>query len=376
MRGVVSLANQEGLLVSLPGAPVGRLGVYGMAAPSSSSSSYQDPLAALLAVLAAMQQGGAPPPLILLAGSCHFYLDRAVAAVKAAVLQPATADFNYDLLYAKEAGVARVMACAKTLPMMASHRLVLVRDCEDWSASDLAALLPYLQSPGPETCLCLITEKADMRQKFFTTFQKVGLLLKLEPPSERQLAGFVEAEAKHKKLGLQAGVASRIADEIGADLGQIVDALERLSCYVAEGAKVSLADVEEIVTTTKQHSVFALIDAVGGRNVSAAWTLLAGLLGAQEPALKLLALLARHTRQLWQTTDLLDHGSRSASDVAGALGVPPFVATKLIEQARRLSTTRIALLHEAIYQTDRTLKLSKLDDLRVMESLLLRLCAS
>lgn len=342
-----------------------------MAAPSfAASSKFVDPLQTLRDALA--KPDGAP--LICLTGSERFLLDRAVDLIKEAVLQPATRDFNYDQLQAKEAGVPRILACARTLPMMAKKRLVLVRDASTLSAADLAQLVGYVQAPSPETCLVLLAEDADLRTKFYLTFQKHGLLLKLAPLPEKQLAGFVEAEARRMKVGLEAGAAAAIADEIGADLAQLVDALERLSCYVAVGAKVRVADVEEVVATTRQHSVFELIDAVGSRNRGEALRLLSGMLGAQEPALRLLAMLARHVRQLWQTEDALSHGAGGPGDVASLLGLHPFVAGKLVDQARRLSADRIGRMHEAIYQTDRSLKLSKIEDLRVMETLLLRLC--
>jgi DNA polymerase-3 subunit delta len=96
----------------------------------------------------------------------------------------------------------------------------------------------------------------------------------------------------------------------------------------------------------------------------------------REPALRLLAMLARHIRQLWQTRDLLSQGRPGVGEVASALGVLPFVATKLMDQARRLSPVRVSAMHEAIYQVDRALKISKIDDERLMEQLVLQLCAS
>src|SRR5205085_802272 len=126
-----------------------------------------------------------------------------------------------------------------------------------------------------------------------------------------------------------------------------------------EGAAIRIADVEEVVATTRQHTVFELIDAVGAGDREAALSLLGGILSMREPALRLLALLARHVRQLWQVRDLMT-GSRHGGqgEVAQALGVPPFVAMKLMDQARRLSAARIGAMHEAIFRTDRTLKLS------------------
>lgn len=274
---------------------------------------------------------------------------------------------------------AQVLQSARTLPMMAPRRLVLVRGADELTAEELSAFVDYLGRPAPETCLCFVAEKADQRMKFFTALKKHGLLLKLEPLNERQLPGFLRAEARRLKVKLDAGAAERVAEEIGADLGQLADALDRLANYVAPGEPIRVADVEEVVATTRQHTVFELIDAVGAQNRDGALRLLAGILGAREPALRLLAMLARHVRQLWVVRDLLTGSRRggaaaSQGEVAQALGVPPFVATKLMDQARRLDRERIGAMHEAIYHTDRALKLSKVDDERHMEALVLRLC--
>lgn len=336
---------------------------------------FADPLQPLSDALAQVT-AGQPLPLVFLCGKERFLIDRALDAIKAAVLNPATREFNYDTLHAKESGVARIVACARTLPMMSKRRLVLVRDADELSADELGGLSGYVAQPVPETCLCFIGEKADQRLKFFTLFKKHGLLLKLDPLNDRQLPSFVETEAKRLGARLEPGAAARIADEIGADLGQIVDALERLTLYVKAGAPIRIGDVEEVVATTRQHSVFELIDAVGAGNRASALALLGGMMALREPALRLLAMLARHVRQLWQTCDLLAGGRVGSGEVASALGVVPFVAMKLLDQARRISSPRVSAMHEAIYQVDRALKLSKVDDQRLMEQLILRLCSA
>lgn len=128
------------------------------------------------------------------------------------------------------------------------------------------------------------------------------------------------------------------------------------------------------MATTRQHTVFELIDAVGAGDQAAALSLLSGILAAREPALRLLAMLSRHVRQLWVTRDLLGGGRPSPAEVAQAAGVPPFVAGKLMDQARRLSPGRLAGMHELVFKADRTLKTSKIDEARHMEALVLRLC--
>lgn len=315
--------------------------------------------------------GKSPPPVLLVCGTERFLVNRALDAVKAAVLDPSTRDFNFDLIDGKDATPARILGAARTLPMMARRRLVLVRDLDELPAAELAGLLDYVASPVPETCLCLVAEKPDQRTRFFLALKKHGLVVKLDPLSDRQIPAFLKAEATRQKVRLQPGAVERIAEEVGADLGQLCDALDRLANYVPAGAAIGVEDVEAVVATTRQHSVYELVDAVGAGNRAQALALLAGILAAREPALKLVALLLRQVRQLWVTCAM---GRCGAQELAAALGVSPYVAGRLQERARPLTPARLREMHEQIFLMDRALKSSKVEDARLMEALVLRLC--
>ncbi|HEX9104665.1 MAG TPA: DNA polymerase III subunit delta, partial [Polyangia bacterium] len=160
-----------------------------MARPTGS-----DPLAPL--------RDGEPGPLYFLYGKERYLIDRAVDLVRARVLDPRTRDFNYELFYGKEAGASRIAQAARTLPMMARRRLILVRDADEMKAEELAGLSSYVADPAPETCLVLVAEKADQRLKFFSAFKKHGVLVKLDPLYERQLPDFVRGEARARGVTL------------------------------------------------------------------------------------------------------------------------------------------------------------------------------
>jgi DNA polymerase-3 subunit delta len=320
---------------------------------------------------------GEPGPLYWIYGKERFLVDRAVAQLKERVLDPRTRDFNYDLLYAKEAGPQKILAAARTLPMMARRRLVMVRDADALDAKQLEQLVPYVENPAPETCLLFVAEKVDSRIKFFGTFRKHGVLLRLDPLAERQLPGFLREEAKARKIRFEAGAAELIADEIGADLGQLVDAVERLELYVAaaggEPARaIRVEDVEAVVSTSRQRSVFELSDAIGEGDVGRALAVLGSLLAAREPALKVLAMIGRLVRQLLQLRELIERRA-ARGEYAAALGLPPFVVDKLEAQARRASGEALRAMHAAVYRADRALKSTGVADERVMERLMFEL---
>jgi DNA polymerase III subunit delta len=327
-----------------------------------------DPLAPL--------RSGEPGPLYLITGKERFLVDRAVDLLRERVLDPRTRDFNYDVFHGKDATAQRVLSAARTLPMMARRRLVLIRDADEIKADEATALVAYVAAPCAETCLVLVAEKVDARMKFWSAFKKHGRTVSCLPLYERQLPQFVRDEARVRGVKLEAGAAELLAGEIGADLGQLADAVERLAVYVsdrpAEARSVSARDVEEQVATTRQRSVFELCNAVGDGDRPRALEILGAMIAARESGVRVVALLARHVRQLWSAAALLAKGA-GKSDLASALGIPPFFIDGIADQARRFGRADYERMHAALYRADVELKRSRLDDARLMEQLILEL---
>jgi len=324
--------------------------------------------------LAPLRQGE-PGPLYFVHGRERYLVDRAVELLRTRVLDPRTRDFNYELFYGKEAGAARIAQAARTLPMMAKRRLVLVRDADEMKGDELGALIPYVSDPAPETCLVFVAEKADQRLKFFTAFKKHGVLIKLDPLYERQLPDFVRGEAKARGVTLAPDAVTMMVDEIGAELGQLADAVERLAIYVGERKQVTAEDVDKVVATTRQRNVFELANAVGAGDRAHALAVLSSMLGARESGVRIVAMLARHLRQLWITSELLER-TRDKFEIAGALGIPPFFADDIIKQARTIDAVRAKRMHAALFKADKDLKSSRLEDARLLEGLILELTKS
>jgi DNA polymerase-3 subunit delta len=256
---------------------------------------------------------------------------------------------------------------------MAKRRLVVVRDADQMKADELSGLVPYVQKPCAETCLVLVGEKADQRLKFFTAFKKTGQLVKLEPLYENKLPGFVREEAKLRGVKFEdAAAAQLLVDEVGSELGQLADAVERLAIFVGDRKSITAADVEQAVATTRQRNVFELANAVGEGDRGRALAVLGSMLGARESGVRVVAMVARHVRQLWSTQALLAK-RLGKFDIAQELGIPPFFVDGIMEQARRFDPPSLARMHDALFRADKDLKSSRLEDDRILERLVLEL---
>jgi DNA polymerase III subunit delta len=217
-----------------------------------------------------------------------------------------------------------------------------------------------------------VGEKVDARLKFFTAFKKHGVLLKFDALYERQLPAFVQDEARRREVAFDTGAAQLLCDEVGSELGQLADAVERLAVYVGERKKITVADIEAVVATTRQRNVFELCNAVGEGSRDRALTVLSSMMGAREPGVRIVAMLTRHVRQLWTANGLLAR-RMNKFDLAQALGIPPFFVDGIEAQAKRWDANAFSRMHAALFEADKALKSSRLEDDRILEQLVLEL---
>jgi DNA polymerase-3 subunit delta len=316
-----------------------------------------------------------PRPVYAIHGEERLLVDEAVEAIRAATLTGGAVDFNYDVFVGKDATATRVADAARTLPAFAPRRLVLVKDADKITADATEGLLGYLGDPSPSTVLVFVADKLDARTRFYKALQKAGEVLRLDHPSAREMPAIVKRRAKSMGAVLEEDPVRALVDAVGTDVGAVVAALEKLFLYVdpSRPRPITAADVEAVVSHVREESIFLLSDAIGGHDVASALGLLHAMIDQQRAhPLQLLGLIAGHWRKLTVARALLDD-SADVSDIQGALGVPPFVAEKIVRQARRASIDALVAGLRAIAAADQHLKGGKLPPTRVMERLVLEL---
>jgi DNA polymerase-3 subunit delta len=327
-------------------------------------------------------------PVYLVVGDEGYLAAGVVSALCAAVLDGAIPGLNEDRLLAGERSVDDALAAARTLPMMAKRRLVLVQRIERWepkNATDdtktndsskskdaFERLLDYAKNPSESTTLVLVGSGVDKRRKLFTSARSEGWLVNCEPLGRAELPAFVEREAKRLGARLSPGVADLIAELAGPELSPVADAVERLSLY-AGSEVVSEEMVAECVVRLRAATVWELVGAVGRRDVGAALTALHDVFDPSE-SVRLVGLLAWSARQLIRFEAALRAGA-TPNEAAQQAGAPPFKSRELEQQVKAVSGEVLETWLTTLMRMDRALKGgSKLPAKSVLEQGILELC--
>jgi DNA polymerase-3 subunit delta len=317
-------------------------------------------------------------PLYLVTGEERLFRDQVVAELRTAALGGGAAAFNEDKFTAGDAGVEAVLMAARTVPMMANRRFVLLRGAERWDAADGSSpfdlLAEYASNPVSSTCMVIVASKMDGRRKLAVLARKHGFLVACEPLDSRALPEWITEQCTLRGNAVALDVAELLAALCGPDLSSVSDAVERLSLYVGPGAAIDEAAVGACVARVRTSDTWALVEAIGARDLGRALSCLADAYDARDRGLPLLGALAWSVRQLARYQAALASGA-SPDDAARQAGVfQPYRARELAAKGRLFRPSEVERWILVLADADKSLKSSRRPADSILEDMITRLC--
>jgi DNA polymerase-3 subunit delta len=316
-----------------------------------------------------------PAPVYLILGDDEAEMLRLVADLTALVEDELRA-FNVERIYAGEKGTtaSAVAEAARVLPMMSDRRVVVVlraekllkpkrrgraggtEDVEDETEeppSDLDALGEYVAAPVPSTTLVMVASDIDRTRRASKAILKHAVVVECWGLKTEKNPRFLDlrlaarmAEQLVRKAVAESGqqidpaAARLVAERAGADIVRLRGDIDRLMLYTAGKPKITVADVQEVVSAETAQDDWAVTNAIQNRNPAEALRQLGLAMEAGAVPYMVLGQLA------WFVRDKLTN--------ADARRVPAAV--------------------EALFRTDLDLKTSGGDPRVLLERLVLELC--
>ncbi len=203
-------------------------------------------------------------PVYFLQGDESFYIDQISGYIENNCLSPQDKSFNQTILYGKDSTTNAVIQRARQFPMMAERTLIIVKeaqelvDLEKESGSKL--LEAYVQNPLTTTVLvfCFKNKKLDARKSLTKTIDKHAKLVTSEKIKDYKLDGWVESYIASKNLKATKKACHIIAENIGNDLGRIVNEIGKILININASVTIDEQIVEKFIGISKEFNVFEL----------------------------------------------------------------------------------------------------------------------
>ena len=349
---------------------------------------------------AAAAGNGELKPGYVLVGDETFLLDRCRAAVLKAFVPEELRDFCLSDMDLSSASIFEVLDRAQSPSLMAPFQAVFVRNVKQLytrgaKKDEFAALERYFRSPNPQALIIFVADfvripsdlrrmEMDDKNRFERLTETLGQhcgMVELARVNEDDAMRWVAATAQEAGTRVDPDAARELVDALGADMMMISSELEKLLLYTLGKGRITLGDVETMVLSAKQRSLYELTDAISARDRAKALALLQGLLNSsdagEDAAIGHLYMLARTFRQMLV---ILEKNVRDSRAIWQALWqgfrMPPYAADDLIRQARRFKSRRgLPRALRLIARADLELRSSPPDKRLVLERLVYELAS-
>ena len=196
------------------------------------------------------------------------------------LIEPDLRAFNSDRLYGGETTGADVVDAARTLPMMASRRVVLLVHAErllnpkkdsEASARDLEVLEQYVKAPVDTCCLVIVAESVDKRRSLTRQLMAKAVLVELAGPSDpAEAARWVKDVVTKAGMTIEPRAARLAADRVGPDISRLRSDVQRLMLYAAGNSTITEADVKEVIAPATSQDDWAMTRAIERRSAGEA----------------------------------------------------------------------------------------------------------
>ncbi|MCD6576868.1 MAG: DNA polymerase III subunit delta, partial [Anaerolineaceae bacterium] len=287
--------------------------------------------------------------IIVLLGNDRLSIEEKIRAITEEGGQDAFSELNINRIDGSVLNFNEISLQLNMLPLGGRKRIVILdsaleiikkKGAQDW-------LQEILSNFSPTTILVLILDDEKIFQKSKMVWNVVGdehwlrkmikhfsgdaYWIEFSLPSNQKMPDWIMKEAEKQGGSFNLRAAVELSRLVGNDLFQAKKEIEKAILYVGDDKKVSADVVRLLCASSKEESVFALVDAIGQRNGKLALNLLREL-NIEMPIQYTFSMLVRQIRLLILAKEALMEGGGEKSVMAACRLRHTFIAKKLISQ--------------------------------------------
>lgn len=307
-------------------------------------------------------------------GDEPYLLDQIPNRFKYGLLDENSFDFNYSVFHAGDADVQQIKDAVETLPVMATQRLVILKNCQDLNESEWTELNSLFTKPVESTVFVLLADKIDKRKKGFKNLLDTAVSVEFKKPYDNQVPQWINYIAQEYQLKLTQEAIHRIHRLVGNNLSEISNQMEKIKNYVGDRTTVEIDDINSVVSSSREENVFDFTKAIGKKDRVMALEQLVHLIDQGQNEIGIVSLLARHMRILLTVRSGLDNGI-GGTKLANIAQVPTYFIEGYCDQAKLWPIKKIEEALVILADTDRALKSSPVSSHIWLENMVLKSCS-
>ncbi len=268
-------------------------------------------------------------------------------------------DFSYENGQTER---GMVTGALQSSPFLAEKRMVVVRGLLSGLKKADAALWKEILLSVPSSTIAIFVEIVESAKfvkqevyKIITAAPDVHVypLLPLEGSA---FSSWAAERTRLQGVVISPALLNKLAERVSYDTWRLDAELQKLAAY-ANGAGVNEAMIQDLVARDVEENIFAFLDALSAKGNAKALAKLSDERRAGTGEFQLFGMLVRQIRLLLEARDVMDSKAGvTKNELATALGLHPYVAQKILGEARSWQREQLLDLHALAFDLDKAAK--------------------
>ncbi|MBO4310123.1 MAG: DNA polymerase III subunit delta [Lachnospiraceae bacterium] len=252
-------------------------------------------------------------------------------------------DMNFSLFIGSPIDVDAIIQMASSYPFMGEKRVILVENGRLFSREN-AALSECIKNL-PETTYIVFTEgelSVKDKKDLFNAIKEVGHIAEINEQKQEYVESWVIKKLANSGKRISKAALEALINRVGCDMMRLDNETDKIIAYKGEEQDIRAEDVAALVSENPQDRIFVMTDAIADRKPSLAMNCYLDLLELKESPQRILSLIERHMKILYQVKDLRTKGFGAREITDEVKEIPKeFVARKYMNQASKFSVKEI-----------------------------------
>ena len=237
-------------------------------------------------------------------------------------------EVGVNLFYVNLENLDELENITQSVTFFGSEKLIIIKDTK------LKFNVDLLKDIDPDIKVIIIEDSVDKRTSEYKTLSKIAEVNEYKHPDEKQMITYISDILKKYGKKISYEDASYMQSVCGEDKSNIINELQKLVIYADDTDIVDKKMIDKICSKTLSAKIFDVLDDIIGRKKKQAISQLDNLLKQKESIIKIYIMLYKQYKQLYQIKLLKKKGEK---DIAGILGLHPFVVKKLLYSVDKYS---------------------------------------
>jgi DNA polymerase-3 subunit delta len=299
-------------------------------------------------------------PILFLYGTDEFAISRRLTEISAKTDKDG---MNTSRLEARLTSEQDLNNAVNSMPFLSDKRLVILANpSQKFTVGEPRKKFAAFLSNVPETTLLVMHETVEAKEAEkhwlvkWAAKNESAKADALMAPKPRDMSGWIVNEMKQQGGKMSSEAAGKLSELVGADTRQAVQEIAKVLAYVNWARPVEVQDVAAVCVSTAEVDIFAFVDSLAAGDGKQSQSMLRKMLEEQD-AFAIFPMIVRQFRLLIQAREIVE-ARGMVQDVQEMLGLHPFVAGKIFQQARRFTMRTLESIYRRLLKMDEAAKTS------------------